>query len=539
MGEISVIGHKKPDTDSVCSAIALSYLKNKLGVKAAPKVLGDINNETKFVLDYFKIKEPAYLNDVKLQIKDLDYGKGHFKHSKDSLYNIIVYMRENHLSTIPITDSKNKFLGLLSMKDITNKLISWDYDEVYTSYDNILDTIKGKTLLKFDEEIQGNIIVASYRSTTFINDIEIDRNSILIVGDRHSIIEYAVESGAKLVIITGDNEIKQKHIEIAEKNKVNIIKTSLRTFNVVKVLGLCNYADTLVYKENIISFQERDYVNDFKEIANKLRYKVFPVINNKNECLGVVQLGDIVNKHKKQIILVDHNEKDQSVDGLEEAEIIEVVDHHKLGTLGTAQPINFRNMTLGCTSSIIYLIYQENKFEIPKDIAGLMLASIISDTLLFRSPTTTEMDKLIANELAKIAEIDIESFAHEMFKEGSSLKGKTVEDILFTDFKIFTVENIKIGVGQINITNIEELSKMQQELTILIEDAIAEQDYNMVVLFATDIIKKGSYIYYNEKANERLEKAFKMKLQQGSFIEELISRKKQMIPNIVNTYDER
>lgn len=539
MRDIFIIGHKKPDTDSVCSAIALSHLKNELGINTSPKILGDLNNETSFVLDYFNIKEPEYLNDVKLQIKDLDYGKGYYKYSEDSLYSIIEYMREYHLSTIPIVDDLSNFLGLISMKDITNKLISPDYDEVDTSYDNIINTINGDSVLKFDDEIKGNIIVASYRSTTFINDIELDRNSILILGDRHSIIEYAVESGARLVIITGDNDIKPEHIEIAKKNKVNIIKTSLRTFNVVKVMGICNYAKTLIYNDNIVSFQERDYVKDFSDIANKLRYKVFPVINNKKECLGVVQLGDIVNKHKKQVILVDHNEQSQSVDGLEEAEIIEIVDHHKLGNLGTAQPINFRNMTLGCTCSIIYLIYIENKINIPKDIAGLMLASIISDTLLFRSPTTTEMDKNIAVELAKIAEIDIESFAHDMFKKGSSLKGKTVEDILFTDFKNFTVDHFKIGVGQINITSLDELNKMQQELNILIEDTIVEQDYNMVVVFATDIIKEGSYIYFNEKAKSKLERAFECELYQGCFLKDIMSRKKQMIPNIVNTYEEK
>jgi Inorganic pyrophosphatase/exopolyphosphatase len=539
MKDIFIIGHKKPDTDSVCSAIALSHLKNVLGENSIPKILGDLNNETKFVLDYFNIKEPEYLNDVKLQIKDLNYGKNNFSYCYDSLYSVIEKMREHHLSTIPIVDDKKKFVGLLSMRDITNKLISWEDEKINTSFDNIINTLQGESLLKFDDEIIGNVIVASYRSTTFINDINIDRNSILILGDRHSIIEYAVESGARLVIITGNNEIKAEHIEIAKKNNVNIIRTSLRTFNVVKVLGICNYAKTLLYNNDIISFHERDYVKEFSDIASKLRYKVFPVLTSKNDCLGVVQLSDISNKTKKKVILVDHNEIDQSVDGLEEAEIIEIVDHHKIGTLGTTQPINFRNMTLGCTCSIIYLIYKENKIDIPKDIAGIMLASIISDTLIFCSPTTTDIDKDIAYDLAKIADIEIESFAHDMFKKGSSLKGKTVEDILFTDFKIFTIDKIKIGIGQISITSLDELNKVEKELSLLIEDTIAEQDYNMVALFATDIIKEGSHIYYNEKAKDTLEKAFETELYQGCFLKEIISRKKQIIPNIMNVYEEK
>ena len=406
-----VFGHKNPDTDSVCSAIALSYLKNQLGMNTEPRILGHLNNETKFVLDYFKIEEPRYLNDVKLQIKDIDYGKGHMCNAKQSLYEVIYYLKEHHLSTIPVVNDKKKFLGLLSMKDITNELISWDYDGINTSYDNILKTIQGQAILRFEDEIKGNVLVASYRSTTFINDIELNKNDILIIGDRHSIIEYAVNSGVKLIIITGDNQIKEDHLELAKKNHVNIIKTSLRTFNVVKIIGMCNYAETLMYSKNIVSFQENDYVNDFVNQANKLKYKVFPVLTAKKECLGVIQINDSANKHKKQVILVDHNEKSQSADGLDEADIIEIVDHHKIGTIGTKEPINFRNMPVGCTASIIYMMFKENRLSIPKNIAGIMLSSIISDTLLFRSPTTTEIDKEIAYNLSNIAEVDIEKYA--------------------------------------------------------------------------------------------------------------------------------
>ena len=535
-----VFGHKNPDTDSVCSAIALSYLKNQLGMNTEPRILGHLNNETKFVLDYFKIEEPRYLNDVKLQIKDIDYGKGHMCNAKQSLYEVIYYLKEHHLSTIPVVNDKKKFLGLLSMKDITNELISWDYDGINTSYDNILKTIQGQAILRFEDEIKGNVLVASYRSTTFINDIELNKNDILIIGDRHSIIEYAVNSGVKLIIITGDNQIKEDHLELAKKNHVNIIKTSLRTFNVVKIIGMCNYTETLMYSKNIVSFQENDYVNDFVNQANKLKYKVFPVLTAKKECLGVIQINDSANKHKKQVILVDHNEKSQSADGLDEADIIEIVDHHKIGTIGTKEPINFRNMPVGCTASIIYMMFKENRLSIPKNIAGIMLSSIISDTLLFRSPTTTEIDKEIAYNLSNIAEVDIERYAQEMLKSGSSLKNKTVEDILLTDFKTFNLDKIKFGVGQINIIDIEELDKMKKELNILIEDIILEQNYNIIMLFATDIIRDGSYVYYNENAKDTIEAAFNIEnIYQGFFIPKIISRKKQIIPNLVNVFEDK
>ncbi len=540
MKETVIFGHKLPDTDSVCSAISLAYLKNALGVKASPRVLGDINAETKFVLDYFHIKEPRYLNDVKLQIGDIDYEKDIYCDRHESLYNTISYMRKNHLSSIPIVDEKKKFLGLLSMKDITNELISWDYDVINTSFDNILNTLEAEVVLKFDEEITGNVMVASFRSTSFINNIELDNNSILIVGDRHSIIEYAVEAGVKMLIVTGSNDIKPEHVEIARKNHVNIIKTFLRTFNVVKVVGMCNYAETLMCENNIVYVQEKDYIHDFSEMTNKLRYKVFPVLDQNKTCLGVIQLADLVNKHRKKVILVDHNEREQSVDGLEEAEIIEIVDHHKIGTIGTSQPINFRNMTVGCTCSIIYLLFKENKVEIPKDIAGLMLSAIISDTLLFRSPTATELDKEIAFNLSQIAEVDIDKYGLEMLKGGSSLKGKTVEDFLFTDLKTYAFEHTKCGVAQINTLNIEEIDVKKEKLCKLIEDTTKKENYHTILLLATDVIEGGSYIYYNKSSEELIANAFKLKdIHQGYFLPKVVSRKKQVMPAILNVFEDK
>lgn len=540
MKETVIFGHKLPDTDSVCSAISLAYLKNSLGVKATPKVLGDINAETKFVLDYFHVKEPRYLNDVKLQIGDIDYEKDVYCDRHESLYNTISYMRKNHLSSIPIVDEKKKFLGLLSMKDITNELISWDYDVINTSFDNILNTLEAEVVLKFDEEITGNVMVASFRSTTFIKDIELDRNSILIVGDRHSIIEYAVEKGVKMLIVTGSNDVKPEHIEIARKNHVNIIKTFLRTFNVVKVVGMCNYAETLMCEKNIAYVQESDYVHEFSEMINKLRYKVFPVLDQNKTCLGVIQLSDLANRHKKKIILVDHNEREQSVDGLEEAEIIEIVDHHKIGTIGTTQPINFRNMTVGCTCSIIYLLFKENQIDIPKDIAGLMLSAIISDTLLFRSPTATELDKEIAFNLSQIAGVDIDKYGLEMLKGGSSLKGKTVEDFLFTDLKTYAFEHTKCGVAQINTLNIEDIETKKEELCKLIEDTIQKENYHTILLLATDVIEGGSYIYYNESSKELIANAFKLEdIHQGYFLPKVVSRKKQVMPAILNVFEDK
>ena len=534
-----IFGHKKPDTDSVCSAIALADLRCQLGDNAIPRVLGDLNSETKFVLKYFNIPEPRYLNDVRLQIKDLNYGKGLYCNQNTSLYKIIEYLKDNHLSSIPIVDDKKKYLGLVSMKNIANSLISWDYDVIDTSYQNIIDTLQGEKILAFDEEIKGQIIVASYRSTTFIKNVNLDRNSILIVGDRHSIIEYAANQGTKLIIVTGNNIIKEEHIEIARRNHVNIIRTPLRTFNVVKVVGMCNYAKTLI-ETDVSYFTELDYVRDFIEEHSKLKHKVYPIINRNKECIGAIQPSDVSNKVPKKVFLVDHNEKEQSVDGLDDAEIVGIVDHHKLGTIGTSRPINFRNMTVGCTATIIFQLYRENHVEIPKNIAGLLLSAIISDTLLFRSPTTSDLDKETASKLANIANINIEEYAIKMFKAGASLKDKTMQDILFNDFKVFNEEDYKIGVGQFNTLNIEEFQTRKDELIETIEKEAKLNDYDVLALFVTDIINEGSYLYFSEKGKAILEKAFDIdNITQGYYLPNIISRKQQIIPSILNIIEDK
>lgn len=533
MDKTYIIGHKKPDTDSVTSAICLSYLKNKLGFNTTPMVLGNINNETKFVLEYFEIEIPKYLNDVKLQIKDLNYGKNYYIKASSSIYDTFEYMEEKSISNVPITDENQKYLGLVSMKDISKNLIKGNFEDISTSYDNIIKVLKGRELLRFDETISGNIIVASYKSTTFIENIDLSDSDILIVGDRHSIIEYAIERKVKLLILTGSSKIKEKHLEIAKQNKVNIIETDLRTFPAAKNIILSKPISSLMNTKDIICFNENDDVNDFLDIANKTKYSYFPVIDGKNNCLGIIKLAHLADKNKKKVILVDHNEYEQSVDGIEEAEIIEIIDHHKIGTIGTNAPINFRNMPVGSTNTIIYLLFKENQVEIPKNIAGIMMAGIISDTLLFSSPTTTELDKNSVIELSKIAEIDYNIFALEMFKAGSALKDKTVDEIFYTDFKNFLIDNKKIGVSQVSTINVEDIIQNSQKYIDLMNDLAKFNDYHIAALFVTDILNNGSYIFYNSDAQETLDNCFGLDLYQGKFLPGIVSRKKQVIPVIM------
>ena len=535
-----VFGHKKPDTDSVTAAISLSYLKNKLGDNTEPRVLGDINNETKFALKYFNTEQPKYLNDVKLQIKDLNYRRGYFISNKESIKRAYEYMTEKGISTIPVVDSNNKFEGALAMKDIARHQISGDYRHLYTSYDFLLEILDGEEILRFDEEIDGQLKAAYYRSTTFIENMEIKDNTVLIVGDRHSIIEYAVMNKAKLIIITGNKEIKDEHIQIARQNKVNIIRTPKASFDVSVHIGLANYIKTVKYTQQFVCFDEEDDVNDLIETSNKLRYSYYPIVDKENNCLGLIKLADLNDKTPKKVILVDHNEYSQSVDGIEEAEILEVVDHHKIGNVGTTMPINFRNMPVGSTNTIIYLLFKENNVTIPKDIAGLMLSGIISDTLLLKSPTTTNTDVLAVKALADIAGVDYEVYGKELFKAGSSLKGKTLEEILYTDFKNFEINNKKVGVGQVFTMNPEEFLKKKEQYVELINKVANQNDYYIVALFVTDLVTNGSYLFYNENAHDTLDNCFdNQDLEEGTYLKDYVSRKKQIIPRIMQVMERK
>ena len=540
MSTTYIFGHKKPDTDSICGSISLAYLKNKLGIKAEPMALGNINNETKFVLDYFNLKAPKYLNDVKLQLKDVDYIKNCFVNERESIHESYLYMKRHGLSGLPIVDDNKSLTGLVTLKELAKELIQGDFTHLDTSYDNILYTLDGSEVLKFDNEIKGNILTASYRSTTFMETVKLTPDDILIVGDRHSILEYAVESKVKLIIIVGSLEMNEKHYNLAIKNKVNIIRTPYDTYHTTKLINLSNYIRSVSFSNNPISFEQNDYYSHFEDIANKTKHTNYPIVNKKGECLGLLPITQSNTKHPKQVILVDHNEKEQSVDGLEEATIVEVVDHHKLGTLATTLPINFRNMAVGSVNTIIYNLYKENKIDIPIHIAGAMLSGILSDTLILKSPTTTKFDKEAILELEKIANVNYQEYGLSMFKAGSSLKGKTKEEIIYEDFKKFSYNDQNIGIGQVFTTDIDYIMNELEEYVDILNHTAENNNYIIVALFITDIINNGSYLLFNENAQEVLMESYNLdRLKQGHYLENVVSRKKQMIPPILENLEKR
>ncbi len=535
--KIYIFGHKKPDTDSVTSCIALSYFKNKLGFNTQPRVLGEINKETKFALNYFNVDKPKYLNDVKLQLRDIDYHKDFILNETESIYDGYMYMLKENLTGIPVVDSEKKFIGLITMKDLMHSFITNQDNILNTSYDNLLKVLNAKEICRFDEEIYGSILVAGYRSKTFINNVDVNNNKILIVGDRHSIIEYAVNSSAKLIIATNSTQIKPEHIEIANKNKVNIIVSDYDTYHLTKLISLSNYIKTMIRSYNTTNFDQTEYVDNVLDINKKLRHTNYPVVDKYNNCLGLLRITDLNSKHPKKVILVDHNEKLQSADGLDEAEIVEIIDHHNLGSITTSMPVNFRNMAVGSTCTIVYTMYKEKDMEIPKEIAGMLLSGILSDTLILRSPTATDKDREAVEELSKLAEVDYEEYGMKLLKAGTSLEGMSIEDVLYNDYKLYNVDDCHFAIGQFFTMNFEDIHKDLDKYIEVLNEVSETNDFNLVALYVTDIIKNGSYIIYNSKGKQIIDMAYDRSVNEAEFIEGCVSRKKNVIPVIMDALD--
>ena len=535
MEKVYIFGHRNPDTDSVTAAITLSYLKNKIGMNTVPAVLSSINKESKYALNYFNIDEPIFLNDVNIKIRDLNYTKNYTVKEEDSIYEAYFRMNKAGISKIPVVDKSRQLLGILSMKDIAKDQFSFNYSYVDATYTNICEVIKGREITRFDEEITGNLIVAAYKSTTFMEEITLDRESILIVGNRHSILEYAVNSGVRLIVITGNGEFKKEHLETAIRNRVNIIVTPYTTLETTKVFSLCNNVTSILNTEKVLCVSENDDINEFIKIANKTRYSYYPVLDRKDRCMGIIRLSDVSFSHKKNVILVDHNSYEQSAIGLEDANILEIIDHHNIGTIGTNMPINFRNMPVGSTNTIIYNLYKENRIAIPKNMAGLMLSGILSDTLILRSPTTTEYDRAAVEALTKIAKVDYKKYGHDMIKAGSSLHGMTKEQVLYKDYKNYTIGNDRVGLGQVITMDIKEVLNEKEEYINLLNTVANNNNYLFVCLFVTDILENGTYVLYSDRAKEVLESAFSINnIKQGQLLKGIISRKKQILPVLMN-----
>ena len=533
MSSTYIFGHRNPDTDTVCSAIALSYLKNQMGENTIPKVLGHINEETKYALEAFQTKEPDYLNNVKVQLRNVHYKKGVMIRENASVKEVVDYMLEKSLTAVPVVDERKHLVSLITLKEIAMLFIENPLERLNTSYEHIIDALKGKEILRFRNEFDGELLAGSYQSQTFVEQAKLTKNHILIVGDRYKVIKHGIESGVALIILTNKVGIAKELLELAKQNQVSIISSSYDTYRTCNQIALSSYVSSILINRKPSTVHELDYLSDFITESTKLGFTNYPILNRKNECLGLIRIPDIGHYEKKKVILVDHNNLEQSVPGIEEADIVEIIDHHNLGAIGTTTPINFRCMPVGCTSTILYGLFKENKVRIPKNIAGLMLSSILSDTLILKSPTTTYLDKEAVENLAKIAGVDYKDYGYQMLKAGSSIKGKTIEDIIYQDYKTYKVGTESLGISQVITMDFEELKPQIPELVEELNQ-IAKVNLSTVTLFVTDIVKNGSYVLYNTSAKHIIEDSFDLnEVEEGTFLNGMVPRKKQILPAIM------
>lgn len=538
MKKIAIFGHKNPDTDSVCGAISLSYLKNQMGFNTEPRILGEINSETKFALDYFGVKVPEFLEDVKVKIKDITYHKDYFIKEDASIYDTYYSMNDKNITGIPLVNNQKRFVGYVSLKEIARAMIDGNTNYLDTTFDNIVSTLNSINYVRVDNEIKGNIVAATFDDNTFINNIGLDNNSIVIVGDRQQIIDYAIKSRVKLIILIGNQELNPEQLLVAKAHNVNIICTPYTSFETSRLLGLTNKINTIKRNENCICLDVEDYMTDFIEISNKTKHTNYPIVNKKGICYGLLRLIDINEFNKYKVILVDHNESKQSVDGLDEAEILEVVDHHNISDINTNKPINFRNMAVGSVNTIIYYLYKENNVTIPNDISGLMLSGILSDTVLLNSPTTTYLDKFVVNELSKQNHLDYNDFGMKLLKSGMDLEGYSVEDIIYRDYKTYVVGDYKFSIGQILTVDFNDFEDKIDEYVDALNEISRSNGYKVSALFVTNILTKNSCILYNTSAEHIIKEAYELdEVYEGILLKNVLSRKKQMVPNIMDVLE--
>lgn len=533
MTTVYVSGHKNPDTDSICSAIAYAYLKRiSEGINAIPVRLGPINRETKFVLDYFGVEKPTFIENVYTQVQDIKFDKSLVFKENTSMFEAWNAMMEKNIRTIAVVDEENKLIGIATVGDLAKAYLSSSHElsKYKIPIDNILATLKGEEILRYVDYLEGDILVAAMSKENVLKRIK--KGDILIVGDRDDIQQAAIQQGIKALIITGNNGISEKIFELAKQYKVTIIKVVPDTFDTVKLLNQSIPLSYVIKKEDLVTFRVSDYIDDVKEVMLKYRYRNFPVVDEEGKVVGLLARRHILDYERKNVIMVDHNEFSQAVEGIEQARILEIIDHHRIGTIETEQPILFRNHPVGSTATIINRIFEEKGLIPESKIAGIMCAAILSDTLVFKSPTCTPEDVRAAKKLAEIANIDINEFGTEMFKAGTSLEGKTVEEIFYTDFKEFTINNYKIGIGQVN--TLTDAGKLKQDLINFMEKVKKDKGYDILLLMLTDIINEGSEILFVGNNKELLERAFNVQIKNNSFyLPYVISRKKQVLPPII------
>ena len=536
---VYVIGHKNPDTDSICSAIAYAELKNRLhgGGYCAARA-GQINQETQYVLNFFQVSAPKYISDVMTDVRDIEIRKTQGVFGHISLKKAWNMMRALGVVTLPITDNQ-KLEGLITIGDIANA-----YMDVYdnkslsaarTPYKNILETLDA-TMLNGDEDAvfeKGEVVIAA--ANPDVMEDYIHEGDMVILGHRYESQLCAIEMDAACIVVCMNAKVSQTILKLAQENNCSIIVTPHDTFSVARMINQSMPISHFMKRDKLITFKVTEKTEDIKGIMGEKRYRDFPILDLDGNYIGMISRRNLLNLRRKRVILVDHNEESQTVDGINYAEILEIIDHHRIGTLETLEPVYFRNQPLGCTATIVYQMYKENGIKIPENIAGLLMAAILSDTLMFRSPTCTAVDQAAAERLSEICGVEIEEFAIDMFSAGSDMSSRTPKEIFNQDRKKFQVGDHSFIVAQVNSMNAIELGEVKEKLVPYLTEKFESLDVDMCYVMLTNIVKEDTLLLcFGERAHEVATTAFQLpEDMQEIVLKGLVSRKKQLIPSIV------
>ena len=544
--KVVVIGHRNPDTDSICSAIAYAELKNKTSdLVCEPRRAGKMNQETEFVLKKFGVKPPRMCTDVNPKIRDVDYREMPGIPGSTSLRKAWEIMRDQKIDTLPVTSADNELEGVITVKDIATANMDVFDTEILakskTSYKNILETLDGTMVVGSEDAVCATGRIRIGTATPEMLESTVEKGDIVILTNRYESQLCAIEKEAALLIICNGSKVGRTIQRIAEETGVAIMTTPEDTYAVGKLISQCAPISYYMTRDDIMKFTLVTPVADVTRVMAKVRHRYFPILDEDGKYCGMVSRRNIINLQKRRIILVDHNEATQAVEGFDQAEILEIIDHHRIGSLETSGPVYFRNQPVGCTATIITQMYDENGVDIPPQIAGLLLAAILSDTLAFRSPTCTPVDENTAKRLAKIAGVDIEEFSTEMFEAGEKLDGKTPEEVFLQDFKVFMCGDIRFGVAQGSYMTRKNLQAAQALLQPYLEEARNKQNVEDLYMLLTDVPKEESVVICTGRyAAEVLSNGFESRpAADGSWtLPGVISRKKQFIPAMMSAYQE-
>lgn len=541
MKPVYILGHKNPDTDSICSALAYAELRNLAeGTDIyRPGRIGEVSLETAFVLERFGLTEPPLVENLKAQVSDLNLKKIHPVSPDISLKRAWQVMQDNHITTLAISRDGHLLDGIVTIGDLARSYLDPTDNralaDARTPYRNMLEVLDGEQVAGDPDGCftTGKILVGAMNPERMEQYLQ--PGDAIILGNRMDNQWTAIEAGAGLVILTGGSVLDPAMVKRAAARGCAVIQSPYDTFKVAHLVYQSLPVSHVMKVQNMVTFELDDYLDEAREVMAAKRFRNFPVVDGQGAYVGMVSRALLLNLQRKAVILVDHNERSQAVDGLEEAEILEIIDHHRIGDIQTSGPVVFRNQPVGCTATLISGLYAEAGLKPGKGVAGALCAAILSDTLMFKSPTCTELDRETAHHLAAVAGIDPRKFARDMFRAGSRIREKTPEELFFQDFKRFSVGKLNIGAGQISSMDLEELEHVKEPLKALMKKTAEEGHFDLLLFMLTDISREGTLMLYTGDSAELVPRAFGETPQnQEMFLPGVVSRKKQVIPPLLN-----